>query len=104
MKLTKEAEIKRGLGDAKLRELGITEYLIEPSEEQINKAIETLDFEEFEIQHPKDASVTMEMIGAFYQGEWLGARVIAHRNGEIIKESIIQSKEHYEKTKKQFQG
>lgn len=91
MKLTKEAEIRRGLGDAKLREL-------------FNKANKDVDFEEFCIQHPKDASVTMEMIGAFYQGEWLGARVIAHRNGEIIKESIIQSKEHYEKTKKQFQG
>ena len=102
MKLTKKETLKINEVAAKLRELGITEYLVEPTKEQVNKAIKTLDFEELTTNHPQDQSITVEMIGVFYKGQYLGARAIAHKNDEVIKEIPIQSKEYYEKQKQLF--
>ena len=102
MKLTKKETLKINEVDAKLRELGITEYLVEPTKEQINKAIETLDFEELKTVHPKDSTITVEMIGVFYGERYLGARAIVHKNDKVIKEIPVQSKEYYEKQKQLF--
>lgn len=97
MKTLKEKALQIKEVDEKLRELGISEYLVEMTEEQKEKAFDVLDIEEYECKHPKDESVTISLIGVFFENNFLGAKGFQNE-----KEMPIQSKEQYDKTKNQI--